>query len=92
MDSQRSAAIEDEYNRCRREFDKIDVNKDGKVTVEELHLMMTSKGYSYSVEDIKLVRYRSLYKKNNRQSQGRLFRPLMATMMGKLCSTNFYPL
>ena len=55
MDSQRSAAIEDEYNRCRREFDKIDVNKDGKVTVEELHLMMTSKGYSYSVEDIKLV-------------------------------------
>ena len=66
MDSQRSAAIEDEYNRCRREFDKIDVNKDGKVTVEELHLMMTSKGYSYSVEDIKLVRYRSLYKKNNR--------------------------
>ena len=51
---------EDEHNRFQRIFNKIDVNKDGKITVEELHLMMKNEGYSYSMEDIKLVLYKSL--------------------------------
>ena len=46
---------EDEHTRLQRTFNKIDVNKDGKITVEELHLMMKNGGYSYSMEDIKLV-------------------------------------
>lgn len=53
---------EDEHNRFQRIFNKIDVNKDGKITVEELHLMMGNEGYSYSIEDIKLVLYKCLDK------------------------------
>ena len=49
---------EDEHNRFQRIFNKIDVNKDGKITVEELHSMMKNEGYSYSMEDIKLVLYK----------------------------------
>ena len=46
---------EDEHIRLQRIFNKMDVNKDGKITVEELHLMMENEGFSYSIEDIKLV-------------------------------------
>lgn len=46
---------EDEHNRFQRIFNKIDVNRDGKITVEELHLMMKNEGYSYSMEDIKQI-------------------------------------
>ena len=56
----RKESREDEHNRFQRIFNKIDVNKDGKITVEELHLMMKNEGYSHSMEDIKLVLYKPL--------------------------------
>lgn len=46
---------EDEHVRFQRIFNEMDVNKDGKISVEELHLMMKNEGYGYSIEDIKLV-------------------------------------
>ena len=45
---------EDEHTRLQRTFNKIDVNKDGKITVEELHLMMNK---SYSSSDPEVVSY-----------------------------------
>ena len=56
----RKESREDEHNRFQRIFNKIDVNKDGKITVEELFSMMKNEGYSYSMEDIKLVLYKPL--------------------------------
>ena len=56
----RKESREDEHIRFQRIFNKIDVNKDGKITVEELHLMMKNEGYSCSIEDIKLVQYKPL--------------------------------